>query len=178
MRPFVLRSYRVSPTFVVILLILMSLPSFALTANTRLETESLHGVTPIYISISNLPQWVVDQGITRMAIREAIESVLKSGGIAISDVQADTGGAFSVIIDGSAGKSTDGKYVLYEYLSNVALYQNVRLIRKDNWSLAITWSQVKMGGSASRKEAALFLLDDLEHAAQAFVADYHSANSR
>jgi hypothetical protein len=173
-----MRAYRTSLVFLLILAAIASFQRSAYAANTRLETESLHGVTPIYILISNLPQWAMDQGITRATLRTLVETKFKTDGITVSEDQADTGGVFSVIIDGSAGKSTDGKYVLYEYLSNVAVYQNVRLIRKDNWSLAITWSDVKMGGSASRKEAALFLLDDLEHAAQAFVTDYHSANSR
>lgn len=150
----------------------------AYASNTRIERDNLHGVKPIYIMISPLPKWAEDNGVTRQMMREWVESEFKSHKIRLSDTVQDTGGAFSIIIDGKQINNTVPPHavVAYQYINCVTLLQNVRLLYDKRISIATTWSDWNGGVYTDAKGGATSLFDDVKEATKIFIADYLSAN--
>jgi hypothetical protein len=152
----------------------------AIASNSRVERDNLHGVKPIYILISPIPDWVTKNGVTRQMLREWVENEFRKNKIDTSDTLQDNGGAFSIGVFGTEGIRSIPPHdvVGYQYLNIVRVQQNVRLLYDKRISLVTSWGDWKTAfyGSGAAKEAAKAFFEDIKSATDVFISDYRAAN--
>lgn len=154
------------------------LPECAFASNTRVERDNLHGVKPIYILISPIPDWVTKNGVSRQMLREWVENEFHKHKIEISDTLQDNGGAFSIAVAGGEGRRIIAPYdvIGYQYMNVLMVQQNVRLLYDKRISIVTSWGDWKTAFYGDAKNGAKAFFEDIKSATELFISDYRAAN--
>jgi hypothetical protein len=136
---------------------------------------TLRGINTVTVSIEPIPPAALAAGISDRAVLDNVHRVLRSGGIAIVESDADAQLAITINAIGIQTSSRSIRGIAFTVA--VSAEQEVRLIRIPITSTLSTWRQAGIGvASGSKVKDALYaqLMEYLD----AFIAAHHAANPR
>ncbi|HTV53790.1 MAG TPA: hypothetical protein VMI06_02635 [Terriglobia bacterium] len=143
-----------------------------------IEKENLHGVRPITVAVSPLPDWLDHRGITREDLREHIFGTLHAAGIDVVPTGNGRDAMLTFTVSGTMVplRTREGTYRVYVYTSNLVLLQRVRRLADNRVSLANTWSYEKGGTNGSSENAVVSIKKTSDEMVKQFIEDYNSEN--
>jgi hypothetical protein len=149
-------------------------------SNSKVAINSLSKIEPVAVFVSEIPDWMIDDEITREGVKDTVQRSLHDAGIPISPAVEGAGAYLVVVFQGkrvevkNAGKIP----VFYSYTSNLSLLQKVKLLNSGEESVGTTWYAEHYGfATGSSKAVAQDILHSVDKNVATFLTDYKKAHS-